>query len=1484
MNKVRTFYTTCFFILVSCLYGNAQESGTSRYNRSQLIQHAASICIAGNNDEAACGILSNAAREFDIQVLEEYATLLRHRRLDIKNEKVIAATAALLSKAEKEFGKETMEAARCRRACIIANNETNLELSIKLSDENVNIAKRLYEQETDNWKNEEFYLLCRLENILLKENRDAENPLLYAEAYEIEVQTDSLYRIHEEDTEEKVDIYQYMAYIKPTFSSFSNYLSTVYQKLFPNDTRIPSMLYNNGLPSNALGYYEGAVEMANRMFGENDIRTLDAEKNLQSFKCDNDIESYDEIYVKLKDIEKRLVAQLHPDDSRILYVRKAMWECNIRSGKRMEETNGFLDYLNKMKTYYGEYSQPYLYCLYEILYQRQRVDIGQASILLEELKKIADEIYKDDMISLAQTYAITGDVALGQHDIAIANEHISKAGMAFEKSIADFKTGKRPLTWKAVLVARRLCELYSTTYEKEKLFKTMQYLIKMEESLANKAPTVYVVDLLDYSYLLARSEKYDEALQTCEQAKTIFQAEGMSCSRVYYDRLSIYDAKKDIITYQNTAREAIKATEGEDDWNCYFKLLLASTMHTESGMTGEGKVLMEEAYKQFLTIEDSMIGIFFDGYFIISNYLQWEQRFEEAEKLLLRGLDRYNAIDGHYSDMFTRFLTEIVSLYKDVFEDYDKAESFLEGHLQRILGDPSNMNHDLTLQLLWTHYNLLTTKSNNDTKIIYLMQLMIKEATILCNQANNEEDNKRLKVEYLLPIFVEWANYWIPQIDHYEKEIGNMSPTSTYAQYQQAMIHKMEELRSLMRNISASFVELEKSFQAIYPDYINMSEYINLIKAASQLSLHIDRDTIQAEAWLKKGLQSTNKSILYLAYYQLADFYMKTGKYQNAITHYQETMRLMEEIQYLAFSTQTISYFNENLGAALYKNGQYDDAIDYATKYYHLQQELLGKNIDLMTQAEREDYLAKNGVGNTLLLALLPHNPQRLSTDIYNSILKEKGFLLRASERIHNAIIHSDNVELKNALDSLNRMNDEFKKLEFSKADYVNFNLEYNPEAIRLQQQIEQLERNINREVKNTTNIKDETVTWEEVRNALGNTDMAIEFVFSDSILGALMVKKDFTRPQYIPLCNSLPIMNWLTEKANMDARERAEALYLHDELKLYANIWQPLEKHLDGIKNVYFSPSGYLNTLSLGAVRCPDGTCMMDHYILHQLTSTAQLTQAGKSSSTTKKQAALFGAVYYSEEQRQDDEEFIAMRSRNNDTDNTPLQLIAQRGAVDESFPFLPFTRNEVENIEELFENHHVGCDTRFGQEASERQFRQMSRNSPYILHLATHGFFIDTEEKVMQNTFLSQFPATRFQGMQRAGMALAGASKTWEEGNPDTDGDGILTAAEVAALNLDNTRLAVLSACNTGVGFFSNEGVYGMYRGFKQAGVKSILSSLWTVNDFSTSRLIQQFYTKWMEGMTMQQAYQQAVSDIRRDFPSPYYWAPFVLIDAIE
>lgn len=129
---------------------------------------------------------------------------------------------------------------------------------------------------------------------------------------------------------------------------------------------------------------------------------------------------------------------------------------------------------------------------------------------------------------------------------------------------------------------------------------------------------------------------------------------------------------------------------------------------------------------------------------------------------------------------------------------------------------------------------------------------------------------------------------------------------------------------------------------------------------------------------------------------------------------------------------------------------------------------------------------------------------------------------------------------------------------------------------------------------------------------------------------------------------------------------------------------------------------------------------------------------------------------------------------------------------------------------------------------------------------------------------------------------MILAGGNYAWA-GNKPVEGveDGIVTAYEISQLNLSNTELLVLSACETGLGDVKgSEGVFGLQRAFKMAGVKKMIVSLWQVPDKETAELMISFYSNWFKGKTIKDAFAQAQAEMRKKY-SPFYWAAFVLVE---
>lgn len=241
-----------------------------------------------------------------------------------------------------------------------------------------------------------------------------------------------------------------------------------------------------------------------------------------------------------------------------------------------------------------------------------------------------------------------------------------------------------------------------------------------------------------------------------------------------------------------------------------------------------------------------------------------------------------------------------------------------------------------------------------------------------------------------------------------------------------------------------------------------------------------------------------------------------------------------------------------------------------------------------------------------------------------------------------------------------------------------------------------------------------------------------------------------------------------------------------------------------------------------------------------------------------------------------------LAMRA-SGPTDSDTAALLAREFDRGIRFGRLAATREEGEQVATLL---HV--EPLIGAQALKRRIK--SRRSPYLLHLATHGFFLRDEarrgEKDLK-TFAPKWPeggrlSVRYMEnpLLRSGLALAGANTWLRQGAiPDDAEDGLLTAQDVTGMDLLNTDLVVLSACETALGLLRiGEGVYGLRRAFALAGARTLVMSLWKVPDEQTRDLMIEFYIGLLRGMDVAQALHEAQGTIRKKHPEPYYWGAFI------
>ncbi len=223
--------------------------------------------------------------------------------------------------------------------------------------------------------------------------------------------------------------------------------------------------------------------------------------------------------------------------------------------------------------------------------------------------------------------------------------------------------------------------------------------------------------------------------------------------------------------------------------------------------------------------------------------------------------------------------------------------------------------------------------------------------------------------------------------------------------------------------------------------------------------------------------------------------------------------------------------------------------------------------------------------------------------------------------------------------------------------------------------------------------------------------------------------------------------------------------------------------------------------------------------------------------------------------------------------------------------FEQLPGTRVEGEQIAKM-----LGVRAWLGTAALEASLKAC--RSPRILHLATHGFFLPDQKRDLnedRGQQLSSFGAASGNhpnrmlaaGLEnpllRSGLALAGAN-TWCRGGslPPAAEDGLLTAEDVSGLDLLDTELVVLSACETGLGEVrTGEGVFGLRRAFVLAGTKGLVMSLWKVPDQETCKLMEDFYAGILKpGQSRAEALRaaQLAMKEKEDYRDPLYWGAFI------
>jgi len=878
----------------------------------------------------------------------------------------------------------------------------------------------------------------------------------------------------------------------------------------------------------------------------------------------------------------------------------------------------------------------------------------------------------------------------------------------------------------------------------------------------------------------------------------------------------------------------------------------------------------------------------------LANLYTKTSQFEASEAAQLEAISLWEQLEGKKSSNYCGGLINLGMLYR-VIGLYEKAELlYLEAKdiFENRIQDRKHAYYTNCLNNLGNLYYSMQEYAKAEQ--IYLEVLQIREQLI-----GKEDPRYTLSLSNLGNLYFAMGNYekaeplYISVKAGWEKAFGKNNYYYAVSLNNLAGLYLATgaygKAKTFYEESLALNAEALGKDDPDYADGLNNLAilYLNSGEYEKAEELHYEALGIK-EKKLGKNHSKYAESLQNLAnlYHKMQAFAKSADLYQQALSIYQEALG-MENPDY----SKTLN----GLALVYWQMENYTAARTHFEQLAHLNQSLAMQSQYYLSELELNAYLHKFSASQEQLFSFAesltlqaPALASEFSKVVYDNSLFYKGFLLNASSQVKSRAL-SDPLarEQLYQLKSIGyRLASEYSKPIDGRDSIMVWELEEKANVVE-----KELIRTVAGYGEGMRQVK-----WEEVQSQLGIEEAAIEFVryqkydpeaIHQSIYAALVLKPGSPAPQFIPLTTEAELTKMIPQPKGRPVEEVNE---LYAQRSLYEHIWQPIEQALKGVKTVYFAPAGQLHRLSLGATRISETEMLADRYQLVRLGSTRQLLNLKDvlQAENEKTDAALFGGIQYEMDSTAAVEASAQWSSGALSSRSTSRGLsfaISDTTLRTENWNYLQWTEIEVDAIGILLEDAKVKTTIEKGYAATEEAFKAMGRSgkSPNILHLSTHGFFFPDPSEEKQKEGKTAFQSSDHP-MIRSGLILAGGNYAWQNGyalQPEME-DGVLTAFEISQMDLSNTELVVLSACETGLGDIKgNEGVYGLQRAFKIAGARHLIMSLWQVPDFQTQELMTTFYLNWLEEkMSIPDAFRAAQAAIRVKYPEPFYWAGFVLV----
>jgi len=1060
-----------------------------------------------------------------------------------------------------------------------------------------------------------------------------------------------------------------------------------------------------------------------------------------------------------------------------------------------------------------------------------------------------------------------------------------------------------------------LAGFYYNMGQYEKALSLFEEALEIRKATVGETHPDYATSLSNLASLYSDMGQYEKALPLQEEALEITKASlgethpdyGRNLNNLaqLYSNMGQYEKA---LPLQNEALEVTKATLGETHPNYATSLSNLASLYSKMGQYEKALPLQEEA----LEITKASLGETHPDYALSLNdlallYSKMGQ-YEKALSLFEEALEISKATVGETHPDYATSLNNLASLYSDMGQ-YEKALSLLEEALE-ISKATVGETHPNYASILSDLASLYSKMGQYEKALpLYEETLEIRKATVgethpdyatsLNNLASLYFDMGQYeKALSLLEEALEIRKAAVGETHpHYAIILNNLAALySKIGQYEIALPLYEETLEITKATVGETHPNYASSLSDLASLYSDMGQYEKALPLLEE-ALEITK-VLLGETHCDYATSLNN----------LAALYYEMGQYEKALPLQNEVLEITKVL--LGETHPDYSTRLNNLALLYINMGQSKKALPLLFKQIDILKYNTENNFTVLSEKEKMEYI-KTINSNFQMFNSFALRNQTINDSIdgyvYNNSLTNNGIILHSSVSMNNAILNSGDTSLIKKYDDWLLIKKVLAKL-YSLQNDKRF-----ADTDSLENIANKLEGKLVRESSGFSDFnKEQNVNWQDIRNNLQDNEAAIEFINFDyydkrwtdsTYYCALVLRKDYEHPKMIYLFEEKQLNSIISSLSSGNSAQLVSNLYGQTRGvsvlggnttittygdSLYNMIWQPLDSLLQGVERVYYSPSGLLHNISFSAIPVNDSTLLMDRYNLSLMSTTADIV-LNKEPDFNNAIAAVYGGIIYDLTPEEMEASTKKYRDKENDLFAYTRGWVYNDTLRGGGWSYLNGTLTEAEEISETLADYDFRVATYTGAKANEESFKALSgKNSPEIIHLATHGFFFPDpkKQKRRDNLMFQQMGDNAYSlvdnPLMRSGLLFAGANTVWSGGEiPGELEDGVLTAYEVSNMDLFNTKLVTLSACETGLGDIKGtEGVYGLQRSFKMAGVDYLIMSLWQVPDKETQEFMSLFYKNLTSGQPIAEAFRNTQKVMRQKY-EPFYWAGFVLLE---